>query len=107
MADIPQAAPAPTPANGVSVTPTAAPAAAPVAPVAAPAPVAQVEPPKESWFKGFDWMKVIGYSVLVIVGVAYVKYTRDRATKDAADIASLKSQLSSLTVQVDSLTPAS
>ena len=105
MADIPQAAPAPTPANGVSVTPTAAPAP-PVAP-ASPAPVMQVEPPKESFFKGFDWMKVIGYSVLVIVGVSYMKYTRDRATKDAADIASLKSQLSSLTVQVDSLTPAS
>ena len=102
MSDMPDTQPAPpAPANGVSVAPPTTPMpAAPTSPQQAPA--ALVDQPKESWFKGFDWMKVLGYSVLVIVGVAYVKYTRDRATKDAADIADLKSSISNLTLKIDS-----
>lgn len=100
MADTPQpAAPQPAPpANGVAINSPAPAAAAPA--VAAPA----VAPAKEPFFKGFDWWKVLAYSVLVIVGVSYVKYTRDKATKDSTDIANLKSQLSSLQAQVDEAT---
>lgn len=105
MADTPDLVPqaAASPANGVSVSP---PAGAPIA--AAPiaeAPAAAVPPPKESWFKGFDWMRVIGYTVLIIVGVAYVKYTQNRAKKDASDITDLKTQLSTLSSEVDGLKP--
>lgn len=77
MAEVPIAPEAP--ANGVSVNaPT--PAAAPAAPQVA-APAAPVEPAKASWVSGFDWFKVLGYSVLVIVGISYIKYTRDKAKK--------------------------
>jgi len=105
MADIAQPAAAPVPANGVSITQPAA-TAAPIAaaPMAAPV-MQQPETPKESFFKDFDWLKVIGYSVLIIVGVSYIKYTRERATKDATDIAALKSQLNNLTMEIDSLKP--
>lgn len=92
MADVPISAEAP--ANGVSVnSPT------PAAPIAAPTPApvpAATESPKESFFSGFDWFKVLGYTVLVIVGVSYIKYTRDKAKKDSADITDIKSQLSKI-----------
>lgn len=105
MAEIQASAPAaPSPANGVSVTPPSQPAPA-AAPVAAPAasPMSTPEPPKSSWFSGFDWMKVLGYTVLVVVGISYIKYTRDKAKKDAQDIADLKTELSTLTTEVDKL----
>ena len=96
-----------TPPNGVTVNNPAvapAPAAAP-----APAPAAATEPapqPTQSWFSGFDWFKVLGYTVLTIVGVSYIKYTRDKAKKDNTDIADIKSQLSKIQSELNSQTPA-
>jgi len=40
----------------------------------------------------------------VIVAISYVKYTRDKSKKDTADIADLKSQISSLTIKVEDAT---
>ena len=99
MAD--ELAPAATPANGVSVNP---PVAAPVA--AAPAeaaPMVAAAPPRESWFSGFDWWKVFWGTTLAIVAVSYVKYTRERAKKDATDIVDIKSQLSKVTLEVSNM----
>ena len=96
------------PAAGVSVQP--APGSSPiVTQPAAPAPViaSPQEVVQKNWFEGFDWFKVLAYSVLVIVGVSYVKYTRDKAKKDSADISDLQSQLSTLTLKVSNLQPSS